>query len=350
MPRSGNPIDGFTLSRDRFATIGTELRRPECILAERDGSLWVADARGVTHIEPAGDQRLIEQKYAAETPADREGASWRKANSVPNGLAFDRDGNLLIANMGNRSLELMSRLGDTRVVLDSVCGERLGKVNFVCRDRSGRLWITVSTRAELSSAILNPEQDDGYVVLYDGDEVRVVHEGVAFANECRLDAEEEYLYLAQTAARNIVRLKVLPNGDLGKPEVFGPRDHGRFVDGITFDSYGNIWGTYVFTDAIYVITPDGELRMIFDDSDAAEVARVDTAFRSNMLTLEVITGTGGPIATHCASLTFGGPDLRTIYVGSLRQSTIPYFRAPVTGLPPVHWAEVPTSPPRTTST
>ena len=33
----------------------------------------------------------------------------------------------------------------------------------------------------------------------------------------------------------------------------------------------------------------------------------------------------------------GGNDLRTVYLGSLRGTTIPSFRSPVAGLPMVHW-------------
>jgi len=40
-----------------------------------------------------------------------------------------------------------------------------------------------------------------------------------------------------------------------------------------------------------------------------------------------------------ASVTFGGPDLRTCYGGSLRGTMIPYFTAPGAGLPMVHWNE-----------
>lgn len=38
-----------------------------------------------------------------------------------------------------------------------------------------------------------------------------------------------------------------------------------------------------------------------------------------------------------ASVTFGGPDLCTVYIGSLMGTTIAYFTAPVAGLPMVHW-------------
>lgn len=37
-----------------------------------------------------------------------------------------------------------------------------------------------------------------------------------------------------------------------------------------------------------------------------------------------------------ASVTFGGPDLRTVYLGSLMGSRLPTLRSPVAGLPPAH--------------
>jgi hypothetical protein len=38
-----------------------------------------------------------------------------------------------------------------------------------------------------------------------------------------------------------------------------------------------------------------------------------------------------------ASVTFGGVDLKTLYIGSLKGTRIPYLRVPVSGLPMVHW-------------
>ena len=55
-----NPLAGWQVDPAHIRTIGRDLARPECILAERDGSLWTADSRGgVMHIRPDGSQRLI---------------------------------------------------------------------------------------------------------------------------------------------------------------------------------------------------------------------------------------------------------------------------------------------------
>jgi gluconolactonase len=59
-PSPANPIDGFTIDRNDIRYVGEDLHRPECILAEPDGSLWSADARGgVVHMRPDGSQRLV---------------------------------------------------------------------------------------------------------------------------------------------------------------------------------------------------------------------------------------------------------------------------------------------------
>jgi gluconolactonase len=64
---------------------------------------------------------------------------------------------------------------------------------------------------------------------------------------------------------------------------------------------------------------------------------VEAAFRAGRATPECLLASGGTLAPWFASLTFGGPDLRTCYIGSLRGTRIPFFRAPVAGLPMVHW-------------
>jgi hypothetical protein len=52
---------------------------------------------------------------------------------------------------------------------------------------------------------------------------------------------------------------------------------------------------------------------------------------------ELLMRTGGPICPWLASVTFGGRDLSTVYLGGLRSTKIPYFTSPVPGLPMVHW-------------
>ncbi len=339
---SDNPINGFTVTKDDFKFIGEGLQRPECILAEKNGDLWAADARGgVVRIKPDGSQEIITQSHDADAFGDSSNDAANFVDgTLPYGLAFANNGDLLISNFGTDCLERMSRTGATEVMFDTVDGEPIGKVNFVARDSKNRIWITVSTMLHDWPKAISPNIIDGRILLYEEDKgVRIVADDVHFSNECKLDANEEYLYVVQTCGRNIARYKIGSDGSLSNKEIYGPSDHGRLIDGIAFDAYGNLWGTHVMNDGIFAIKPDGDLHIIFDDSSPEEVKKLDDAFQAEQVDADLLLSMGGEIATWCASVTFGGPDLKTVYVGSLRATNIPYFTSPVAGLPMVHWNE-----------
>ena len=338
---TANPIDGFTVNPDDISYIGKDLQRPECILAERDGSLWAADARGgVVHIRPDGSQRIISQSYDSGFAEAASEAERFTQGTLPNGLAFARNGDIVISNFGTDCLEIMTREGETRVLVDTIDGAPIGKVNFVLRDSKDRLWLTVSTRIRnWMEAATRPDLDDGFVALYDKGTLRIVADGFRFTNEIRFDASEEWLYVVETTGRKVTRLRAAPDGTLSDRETFGPEDHGAFIDGIAFDAHGNLWGTHVMCDQVFAITPEGDLRIILDDDVSGPSQALKQAFEAGEATPEHMLACGGTIAPWCASVTFGGPDLRTVYIGSLRGTRVPYFRSPVAGLPLVHWNE-----------
>lgn len=342
-PGDKNPLAGWRLDPAEVKLVGEDLARPECILAERDGGLWTADARGgVVHIAPDGSSRFIRQTFddgAAEHVV--VGAPSLFEGTLPNGIAFARNGDLLIANFGTCALEIMSRGGASRVLCDAVDGVPLGKVNFVLRDSHGRLWITVSTRIHPWNEAICHRFADGYIVLIDGRGARIVADGLSFANEIRLDAHEEWLYVAETCARRVTRFRVGADGELSGREVYGPSSLGSgLIDGIAFDAFGNLWATMVLADRLVAITPEGEVLILFEDGDLEATARFDAELDSGaVVSADIIAATGGTLAPWMTSVTFGGPDLRTVYLGSLKGSALPCFQSPVAGLPMIHWSE-----------
>jgi gluconolactonase len=335
---AANPLDGFTINRDEIQYIGTDLQRPECILAEPDGTLWSADARGgVMRISPDGSQEIVTQSYQKSFESQSDAASRFTEGTLPNGLAFAANGDILISNFGTDCLEVMTRNGDTKVLIDTIDGEPIGKVNFVLRDSKDRIWLTVSTKIKNWMSAISPHIVDGFVALVDEKGIRIVADGFHFTNEIRLDEKEEWMYVVETCGRRVTRLRVQPDGSLTDREIFGPADTGGFIDGITFDAFGNLWGTHVMIDRLFAITPDGDFRILLDDSDPAQDAMMKKAFDEDQVTPELMLSCGGTIAPWFASLTFGGKDLKTAYIGSLRGTNIPYFQSPVAGLPMVHW-------------
>ena len=338
--RAPNPLLGFTVDRTRVSRIGRDLQRPECILAERDGTLWSADARGgVMRIATDGSQQLIVQSADAHFDLAADAAGSLLGGTLPNGLAFAAGGDLLIANFGTDRLERMTRSGKTRVLLDRIDGRPLGKVNFVLRDRQDRIWVTISTLVNPWSAAICSTLADGYIVMIDAKGPRIVADGFHFTNEIRFDANEEWLYVAETTAKRVSRLHVQPDGSLTDREVFGPASLGAgLIDGIAFDAYGNLWATMIFADRLVAITPEGDLLELCDDGDPAATQRFEEVFASGAsVPFDVLMQTGGLLCSWLASVTFGGPDLTTVYLGGLRSPYIPFFESPVAGLPMVHW-------------
>ena len=337
---SENPIVGFHVKPTDIQYIGKDLQRPECILAEPDGTLWAADARGgVVKILPNGEQEIVTQSFGASFAHASDDTTRFTEGTLPNGLAFADNGDILISNFGTDVLEVMSRDGTTKLLYDNIEGEPIGKVNFVLRDSQNRIWLTISTRIKNWMEAMSPNVADGYIALVDGKGIRIVAEGFRFTNEIRLDAKEEYLYIVETTGQCISRMKVGSDGSLSNREIFGPTKLGRFgfPDGIAFDAYGNLWGTLIMADLIFALTPEGDFHIILDDGNEEASLALETAFREDRLTPDDMLNAGGTIAPWFASVTFGGPDLKTVYIGSLRGTRIPYFQSPVAGLPMVHW-------------
>jgi sugar lactone lactonase YvrE len=291
-------IDRFTLRREDFHWIGQDLARPECVLAEDDGTLWVSDKRAaLTRIDPDGTQARI----------GGQGAE-------PNGIAMYTDGTMVIANIGDGRIWSIDRTGHESVLLDAIDGQPLGDANFAYVDDRDRLWITISTRTRPRIAAVDTPTPDGYVALVENGQARVMVPGLCFANEIRIDADERWMTIVETAHSRILRAPLDAAGLPGTPEVFGPAclAPGARPDGCAFDAEGNLWVTDVGGHRLWVIDPQGRAHIVFEDPE-------------------------GTFLTRPSSIAFAGPDRRTAVIGSLVLDRLATFEAPVAGAPMRHW-------------
>ncbi len=336
-----NPLKGWQVDRQSIRYLGHDLQRPECILAQRDGTIWTADARGgVMRLNPDGSQQLITPFTEATDPAtvSFENRYVQSEGSLPNGLCFsENQSDFIIANWGTDALEHMTRNGRLTTLCTSIDGQPLGKANFPLRDSKGRIWFSVTTRTNPWTAQLTTKATDGYIAVLDETGVRIAAEGFCGTNEIRFDPNEEWLYVVESTGHHISRLRLQPDGTLTDREIYGPASLGGFPDGFAFDVFGNLWITLIFTDELIALTPDGEILMLLDDSDSDTKKQLLAHFEAGTLTPQILGATHGTVAPWMASLTFGGPDLQTVYLGSLRGTTVPYFRSPVAGQPMIHW-------------
>ncbi len=311
---------------DEVGFVGHDLHRPECVLCGHDGTVSVSDWRGgVTLIAPDGTQRSI---------LPRENAP----GVQPNGIALDRDGSFLLANLGETGgVWRLQRDGTLEPFCLEVAGETLPPCNFVLVDRDGAVWITVSTRLRPRALAYRPDASDGFIVRVDGTGARVVADGLGYTNEVQVDPSGRWLYVNETFGRRLSRFPIRSDGTLGARETFAAFGAGTFPDGVTLDAEGGIWITSIVSNRLIRISPGGEQAVLLEDADPVELDEVETAFQAGRLDRPHLDNSFGTRLRNISSLAFGGDDLRTAFLGCLLDDRIATFRSPVPGLPLPHW-------------
>ena len=295
------------------------VKRPEDVVVARDGTVWLAD------------------QSSACARLNHDGSITRigRAGGAPNGINMDRQGRILIANFGGpedghgplQRLDPVS--GEVELVVGALHGRPLFGCNYPLIDSQDRIWCSHSTWGSLDAAW--DGQDDGLVFRVDTDgTVTVVAEGIKFANGMAFDAGEKHLYVCQTTSCDIVRYAIRTDGSLGPGEIYGPtlglthkqvqarrpitpalRQQLGATDGCGFDQDGNLWVTLVLANKVVAITPQGEVVTVLSDPS-------------------------GQIMHSPTNVSWGGPDLRDLYIGSVTRDYVVKVRSPVPGLPLLH--------------
>lgn len=301
-------------------TVGSELQRPECVLTHSSGRIFVSDRRGgVTTLWPDGRQQL-----SCHTTL------------LPNGIAMQRDGSFLVANLGpDGGVWRIAPDGQASAWMTEVDGRAIDRVNFVSNDAEGRVWACISAtdgsdRYPLRSA-------SGSIVLRDSSGTRVVADGLHYTNECRVSADSRFMYVNETFGRRLSRFRIAENGELKNRETVATFDDGDFPDGLTLDAEGGAWVVCVGSNRVYRIAPDGNKQTIIDDAVTVTASELEAAFEAGTLDRMQLSAARGHRLSNVTSLAFGGPDLRTAYMGCLAGDSLMCFRTPVAGLAPVHW-------------
>lgn len=308
--------------------VGQGLQRPECVLTTRSGELFISDRQGYAVIDPAGGVRRVIANGAPE-------------HFMPNGIALLRDRSVLVANLGlDGGVWRMTSDGACQPWLLEADGQRLHPTNFVGLDHQGRIWVTVSTRLVPRERAMSRDYGDGYVILVDERGARIVAEGIGFTNEGVADPAGTYLYVNETQGRRLSRFPILPEGrGLGPKEVVCQFEEGVWPDGMAHDAEGGVWIVSVISNRIIRVDPrTGQWDLFFEDADPDDVAQAETAWRSGELVPRPLLDAGGKRTMgNASSLGFGGPDLRTLYIGNLAGDRVAYLRSPVAGAVPVQW-------------
>jgi gluconolactonase len=313
----GSPAMPLTpISLDSVRKIGVGLQRPEDVVVSRDGRVWASDqASACAEILPDGSLRRV-----------------GKAGGAPNGINMDREGRIVIANFFDGPVQRLDvETGEVTTVASEIEGVRVAHANYPLCDSHGNIWCTNSTFADPWEMALDGRADGFLFRVAPDGSARILAEGIQFANGIALDAGENNVFVCQTTACNVMRYPILADGSLGAPEQYGPVLGPRIppealaqgalsqellvtlgvTDGCGFDEEGNLWVTLVTANRIVAIRPDGEVVTMLEDPT-------------------------GELMNHPTNVSWGGADMRDLYIGSIVKDYVLHARSPVPGMKLVH--------------
>jgi sugar lactone lactonase YvrE len=321
-------VEAGLVPLERLRFTGADLRRPECVLCAASGDVYAADWRGgVTRIAPDGTQQTVAGPHPDGGPLQ------------PNGIALASDGTFLVAHLGATSggVFRLGPGGSVTPVLTEIDGKPMPPTNYVIEDAAGRLWITVSTWLSPRALGYRADVADGFVVLADRRGARIVADGLGYTNELALDPSGRWLWVNETFGRRLSRFAIRDDGTLGPRQTVTTFGKGFFPDGLAFDGEGQAWVVSIVSNSIVRVAPDGTQAPVLEDADPAHVEWVEAAFLSGTMGRPHLDKAAGRVLRNISSIAFGGPSLRTAYLGCLLDERLPTFDVPIAGHPPTHW-------------
>ena len=306
--------------------VGDGLNRPESVIATAKGELFVSD-----HV--CGVHELGKPKRNLEGVPE---------GFLTNGIALTPEREFLVANLGTScggGVWRIDRQHRLTPMLMEVDGVPLTSTNFVTIDASGRTWVSMSTRMVPRELAFNAKVADGFIAVLDQRGARIVADGIAFTNECRVDPSGRWLYVNETYGRKLSRFPILGQDDwrLGPKEVVHSFTDGDFPDGLTFDSQGGVWVACVVSNRVVRIDADGKASVVLEDPDAELIASAEARYSKGSLSRGDIDSGGTRSLRNVSSVAFGGADLRTVYLGNLAGHRLATFKSPIAGAEPPHW-------------
>ncbi len=335
---AGAAIGGLGLALGACATTGRA--GSPAPLTPADFSVALSGIEGAEGAATTPDGRLfISNGKGAIGVLEADGTLRQVGTALsPTGVAIDPQGRAIVANMGLlhavpgplQRVDTVTGIVETLVA--ELDGRQLVASNSPAVARDGTIYCSHSTWSAVKN--IGKTNPDGFIYRVGADgAASVAATGLRGVNGLALDAGDRHLYAALTPEGRIRRWRRTADGTLGEGEYFGPvlgnvvPDHmiGDIVklppearaglgycDGIAFDADGNLWITMPFANRIVALTPAGRLVDIVHDPAGAAI-KVPT------------------------NLSWGGSDLRDLYVVSRGSGTIVKARTSVAGLPMANW-------------
>ena len=163
----------------------------------------------------------------------------------PLGIEIDLDGRLLVCDAHLGVLRVDTRRGEVETVTDSVAGQKMVFCNNAAIASDGTVWFSDSSTKygveKWKDDFVQNTRTGRLLKLPPGGEVEVVLDGLAFANGVALSTNEDFVAVAESGGRTVVR-RWLTGNRAGMRDLLCQNLPG-YPDNIARGSDGLIWVT-----------------------------------------------------------------------------------------------------------
>jgi gluconolactonase len=228
-----------------------------------------ADSEGNVYFSDIPNSRI--HKWSL----DGKLTTFRENSGRANGLYFDKNGNLLCCEGGNRQLTSVSSKGKVTVLADRYDGNRFNSPNDLWIDPKGGVYFTDPRYGSMDGL----EQGGFHVYYLPAGEKKVqrVLDDLVKPNGIIGTRDGNFLYVADAGANKTYVYEIQDDGSLANRKLAAPEGS----DGMTLDERGNL---YLTRGSVRVYSQAGKL-------------------------IEDIA-----IPERPANVTFGGKDRQTLFV------------------------------------
>jgi gluconolactonase len=196
-----------------------------------------------------------------------------------NGLAFDKNGDLLLCQHGDRRIARLGKDGKFETVVDKYMGKRFNSPNDLVFNKAGDLFFTDPPYG-LPGQVKDPKKEldfQGVYRLSAAGQLTLLTKEMSRPNGIALSPDEKTLYVANSDPDKAIWMAfpLKDDGTLGAgkqihdatADVKANPEKG-LPDGMKVDQKGNIFATAV--NGVYVFSPDFKLlgRIVTNDKTA----------------------------------------------------------------------------------
>ena len=203
---------------------------------------------------------------------------FKGAEPGANGLAYDKDGNLVLCQHGDRRIARLKD-GKFETLADKYMGKRFNSPNDLVYAKNGDLYFTDPPYG-LPKQMDDPKKEldfQGVYKLSPKGEVTLLTKEMSRPNGIALSPDEKTLYVANSDPLKAIWMAFPVNADgtLGKGKLIHDatddvkkNPEKGLPDGMKLDAKGNIFATAV--NGVYVFSPEGTLigRIVTNDKTA----------------------------------------------------------------------------------